>query len=83
MIFMFTVDIASALSLYWLAGGIVAFIQQSIVLREDETEMEAIADKPSKDVANIPEAEIVEKPSKTDKKKISSKSKKHSKKRRK
>lgn len=59
MIFLFTVNLASALSLYWLVGGIVAFIQQKIVLGKDETEMEAIADKPSKDVSAIPEAEIV------------------------
>ncbi len=44
MIFLFTVNIASALSLYWLVGGIVAYIQQSIVLREDTTEMEAEVD---------------------------------------
>lgn len=70
MIFLFTVNLASALSLYWLTGGIVAYIQQSIVLRKDETEMEEIADKPSKkDVSKIPEAEVVEKPAgKTDKK---------------
>jgi YidC/Oxa1 family membrane protein insertase len=83
MIFFFTVSIASALSLYWLTGGIVAFIQQSIVLRDDETEMEAIADKPSKDIANIPEAEIIEKPTKSTKKSTTSKSKKSAKKRRK
>jgi len=59
MIFMFTVSLASALSLYWLVGGLVAFIQQSIVLNKDETEMEEIADKPSKDLSAIPEAEIV------------------------
>ncbi|HZL08151.1 MAG TPA: YidC/Oxa1 family membrane protein insertase [Candidatus Dormibacteraeota bacterium] len=59
MIFLFTVNLASALSLYWLVGGIVAFIQQSIVLRRDETEMEGIADKPSKNLDAIPEAEIV------------------------
>lgn len=62
MIFLFTVNIASALSLYWLVGGIVAYIQQSIVLNRDEEEMEDIADKPSKNVKDIPEAEIVEKP---------------------
>jgi YidC/Oxa1 family membrane protein insertase len=62
MIFFFTVSLPSALSLYWLAGGVVAFIQQSIVLRGDETEMEAIADKPGKNVAAIPEAEIVSQP---------------------
>lgn len=59
MIFVFTVNIASALSLYWLVGGLVAFIQQGIVLGKDEAEMEAIADKPSKDLSVIPEAEIV------------------------
>jgi YidC/Oxa1 family membrane protein insertase len=83
MIFLFTVDIASALSLYWLTGGIVAFIQQSIVLREDETEMEAIADKSSKDVASIPEAEIIDKPTKSTKKSTAPKAKKSAKKRRK
>lgn len=60
MIFFFTVSLPSALSLYWLVGGIVAFIQQSIVLREDETELEALASAGStKDVRSIPEAEIV------------------------
>lgn len=62
MIFLFTVNLASALSLYWLVGGIVAYIQQSFILNKDETEMEAIADKPGKDVSAIPEAEIVDKP---------------------
>lgn len=76
MIFIFTVNIPSALSLYWLVGGLVAFVQQAIVLRQDETEMEAVADKPDKkDATNIPEAEIVTNPS--------SKPKKSSKKRRK
>ena len=78
MIFLFTVNLASALSLYWLVGGIVAFVQQSVVLNKDETEMEAIADKPSRDVAAIPEAEIVKPNPKT-----SSKSQKTPKKRRK
>lgn len=64
MIFIFTVNIASALSLYWLVSGLVAFIQQSIVLNRDETEMEALADKPSsKNLKEIPEAEIVSTPS--------------------
>ena len=81
MIFLFTVSIASALSLYWLTGGIVAFIQQSLVLRGDETEMEAIADKPSKDVANIPEAEIIDKPTHATKKSTSKAKKSHKKRR--
>ena len=40
MIFFFTVSLASALSLYWLASGLVAYIQQSIILGQDEEEME-------------------------------------------
>jgi len=60
MIFIFTVSLPSALPLYWLVGGIVAYIQQSIVLREDEQEMEALAASNGKDVAAIPEAETVE-----------------------
>jgi YidC/Oxa1 family membrane protein insertase len=59
MIFIFTVNLPSALSLYWLTGGVVAYIQQAYILRQDETEMEKIADKPGKDVDKIPEAEIV------------------------
>src|SRR5581483_6162381 len=62
MIFLFTVSIASALSLYWLTGGLVAYIQQSIALREDEAEMEQLADKPTKDISKIPEAEVIESP---------------------
>lgn len=66
MIFIFTVNIASALSLYWLTGGLVALIQQSRVLRRDETEMEALADKSdkpnSKDLSKIAEAEVVTQP---------------------
>jgi len=77
MIFLFTVKLPAALSLYWLTGGIVAIIQQGIALREDETDMEAIADAPSrtKDVAAIPEAEIVKTPSKNKNKTRSGKKK--------
>lgn len=79
MIFVFTVSIPSALGLYWLVSGLVAFVQQSIVLNRDEEEMEAIADKPSKDVAAIPEAEIVETKPKTKKKSAKSKAKRRKK----
>jgi membrane protein insertase Oxa1/YidC/SpoIIIJ len=65
MIFLFTVNIPSALSLYWLTGGVVAYIQQAYILRQDEEEMEEIADKPGKNVKDIPEAEIVETPKRT------------------
>lgn len=66
MIFLFTVNIASALSLYWLVSGLVAFVQQAIVLREDVDEMENVADKSDKkkDVSKIAEAEVVEQPKK-------------------
>lgn len=61
MILFFTVGLPSALSLYWLTGGIVAYIQQSRVLKEDEEEMEAIGnEKPGSKV--ILEGEVIEKP---------------------
>jgi YidC/Oxa1 family membrane protein insertase len=60
IIFITSINFAAALALYWLVGGLVALIQQSIVLGRDETEMEVLADKPSsKNVAAIPEAEVV------------------------
>jgi YidC/Oxa1 family membrane protein insertase len=78
MIFLFTIRIASALSLYWLVGGVVAYIQQAIVLSGDEAEMEAETGRPTKNVDSIPEAEIVGTPSK----KTSNKNKRLSKKQR-
>ena len=60
MIFLFTINLPSALSLYWLTGGLVAYAQQAYILRQDEEEMEEIADKPGKNIKDIPEAEIVE-----------------------
>ncbi len=58
MIFLFTVNIPSALALYWLVSGLTAIIQQRIVLREDVEEMEAAVDKGSKQVI---EGEVVQK----------------------
>jgi len=60
LIFITTVNFPSALGLYWFVGGLVAFIQQAIVLRDDETEMEAMTDKPVRDTSTIPEAEVIE-----------------------
>jgi YidC/Oxa1 family membrane protein insertase len=57
MIFLFTVNIPSALALYWLTSGLVALIQQTIVLREDTEEMEAAA---SKDGKRVIEGEVIE-----------------------
>jgi YidC/Oxa1 family membrane protein insertase len=61
LIFFFTVNLASALSLYWLTSGIVALIQQHIALREDVDEMEDIANKPDKSEKKISPVSIREK----------------------
>ena len=64
IIFVVTVGLPSALGLYWLVGGIVAIIQQTIILREDDDDMDKLADEPSakRDVKSIPEAEVVATP---------------------
>ena len=61
MIFVFTVGMPAALSLYWLTGSLVAILQQARLLKEDEQELEAMADA-KRDVSKIPEAEIVSSP---------------------
>lgn len=48
LVFIFTINLPSALSLYWLVSGLVAFIQQTIALRGDTEEMKAIADDDKK-----------------------------------
>jgi len=67
MIFLFTVNIASALALYWLTAGVVALIQQAIALREDTGEMEAeVSSTASKSAKqDVIEGEVVEMPSKS------------------
>lgn len=57
IIFLVTVNIASALSLYWLVSGITAYIQQARVLKQDEIELVAAADKST---AKVIEGEVVE-----------------------
>jgi YidC/Oxa1 family membrane protein insertase len=74
MILLFTVGLASALSLYWFVSGIVAVIQQSRVLKQDEEEMEAIGDEPTK--KEVIEGEVVRTSSKTKKAKNSKAKKK-------
>ena len=78
MILLFTISLPSALSLYWMTGGIVAYFQQKRILDRDEKEMEAIADAPS-GRKKVIEGEIVEKPTPKPKKKSNA----HKKKRRK
>lgn len=84
LIFLFTVNIPSALSLYWLAGGLIAYLQQGYILRKDETELEMVADKLTTTDSDreMVESEVVAKPThkpkpkKPSKKKSSKKNKK-------
>jgi YidC/Oxa1 family membrane protein insertase len=62
MIFIFTVNIPSALALYWLTSGVVAIIQQWYALREDTIEMEASVET-TDGKKEIIEGEVVEKAS--------------------
>lgn len=77
MIVLFTISLASALSLYWLTSGIVAYIQQARVLGKDEVEMEQIAD--NVDQKTVIEGEIVENKTKKPAKGKSSNSKRRKK----
>jgi YidC/Oxa1 family membrane protein insertase len=84
MIFIFTVNIPSALALYWFTSGIAAIIQQAIALREDVDEMEAeVASTKTKDGKTVIEGEIVDPKSKSDTKTAAAKRKTPAKKRRK
>lgn len=79
MIFVFTVGLPSALSLYWFVGGLVAYWQQSRVLSQDSSELHDLAGKGS---SSIIEGEVIneKKPvSKKPKPKKSSKSKRRKK----
>ena len=81
MILMFTINIPSALALYWLTSGLVALVQQSILLREDTAEMEteavASVTRAKQREATAIEAEIVTtQPPKKSKKKQSGRGKK-------
>lgn len=62
LIFFVTLGIASALSLYWFVSGLIAYLQQSRVLKEDEEELEAVADAPAK--KQVIEGEVIAKKSK-------------------
>lgn len=69
MIFIFTVGLASALALYWFVSGLVAYIQQARVLKQDVEELEAVADASEK--SNVIEGEVVQRKPKIKKKKPS------------
>lgn len=70
-IFIVTVNIASALSLYWLTSGLVAYLQQARVLGQDSLEMTTATDIKSNTTI---EAEVLPpKPKKTTSKKAKAK----------
>lgn len=46
-IFIASIGFPSALPLYWLVSGMVAYIQQGRILKEDEVEMESISREPA------------------------------------
>lgn len=46
MILVFTINLPSALGLYWFVSGLVAYLQQAKILRQDEDELEIVASKP-------------------------------------
>lgn len=77
MIVIFTISLPSALSLYWLTSGIVAYMQQARVLGKDEEELEEIADKPGK--TTVIEGEVIQKAAPTPKTKKSAANKRRKK----
>lgn len=42
-IFVVTIGFPAALSLYWFVGGVIAFLQQSYLLKQDEYSMDSVA----------------------------------------
>lgn len=79
LIFIFTVGIPAAFSLYFLASGVIALIQQRNILKKDEEELVSIADKSAK--KEIIEGEIIETKAKNPKPKTKKTNRKKRKKR--
>lgn len=77
MIFLLTVRLPAALSLYWLTSGIVAIIQQNRVLGREEEILEGDGKKPTakQRARTAVEAEVVKKPKKAKSKKKPAKKK--------
>ena len=72
-LFIVAIKLAAALSLYWLVGGLIAIWQQTRILKQDVTEMEATVD------GQAVEAEIIDE-TKTKKSTTKQKNKKNNKK---
>jgi YidC/Oxa1 family membrane protein insertase len=79
LVLLFTIHLPSALSLYWLVSGGVAFVQQWLLLREDVGEMEAATDKAAAREKKAIEAEIVDKPKASSTKKTGARKKRRKK----
>lgn len=71
LVFIFSVNLASALSLYWLTSGVVAIIQQRRILKQDEEELESTTTAKDVKTKQVIEAEVI--PPKNTRKKKSSK----------
>lgn len=56
-LFVVAINLASALSLYWFIGGIVAIIQQTRILKQDVDEMEASVEGKAVEAEIIPKVE--------------------------
>lgn len=78
MIFIFTINIASGLGLYWLISGLVAYTQQAFIFKRDEVELEASINKgdAKKDSSKIVEGEVVAASSASKNKPVTKKGKK-------
>jgi membrane protein insertase Oxa1/YidC/SpoIIIJ len=77
MVFIFTVNLPSALSLYWLTSGGMAIIQQARVLKKDEEELEGAASAKDMKTKETIKTEIIPpKKAKTTNKKKSNKRRK-------
>lgn len=59
MILILTVNLPSALSLYWLTSGLMAIWQQSRILKQDEEELETPTTAKDKNTKETIEAEVI------------------------
>ncbi|MDR0591029.1 MAG: YidC/Oxa1 family membrane protein insertase [Candidatus Nomurabacteria bacterium] len=63
MMFFILIGFFGALALYYLVTNIMTAIQQTMIFKKDESEMEDLVDgKPSKDISKIQEGEVIAEP---------------------
>lgn len=55
MVLIFTVNLASALSLYWFVGGVVAYLQQRAALKDEEEDLVAAVETPKSTDTKAPQ----------------------------